>query len=51
MTHKRKKTRPAVLVGFKSILFGRLEETEGNIAIGQVAVRFRLVMPDISSVN
>jgi len=22
-----KKTRPAVLVGFKSILFGRLEET------------------------
>jgi hypothetical protein len=49
--YRRKKTRLAEPVGFKSILFGRLEETDQTIATRFGGVRFPLVMPDINLVN
>jgi hypothetical protein len=37
--------------GFKSILVGRLEETNRTISTRFCCVRFRVVMPDINMVN
>ena len=47
------KKNPAklALAGFKSILFGRLEETGRTISTVLLTVCFRFVMPDITQTN
>ena len=44
----KKNPTSTMLIGFKSILFGRLEETVLTISTAHTAVCFPFVMPDIS---
>jgi hypothetical protein len=46
-----KKNPAGCPAGFKSILVGRLEETNQTISTQFRRVRFRIVMPDINFMN